>query len=687
MDDQVRKWEHSMRVLPRPTFPPYTPDASRRPQPHTLTPGDAPLLRRGGLGGPALQWPAHRRPRFPTRWGGTARALGRWGQSVAPVGPRVCGEDLLGPGLREEELLGRRPREQELLDRDPRGEERRRPRSVREGRRLRARSSRGEAAHGEVANGGERNGERPGEEERERELPPPRPCAPRLPEKGIYERLEDNSNGQMRNTRSSGQGQASDRRQSAKTTVGQAHVASSGVHSSSQARSKHLVDEPVHVIHRPSSGPRRGDGAPPELGHAASHLSPLLPLHGLPYERLHVVAAHVVIDLHADAPLGALVPAVGLLLGEKWPAHHGHAAADALQRGVPSRVSEEHPHGLVPQHRRLRAPRGQHAPPLGRGRELRRQPRGVALDEVWAHVPQEGVAGVGEPPRELGQLLVAHHRDAPEVDVDDGARRAAVQPPERRVLLLPQVGGDAHDGAVGGHVVPHRERERAHGVDGREQLGHGVQQRGVELVEGVDDDRGRLRHAGRLVDEEVEHDVVGVRGAHEAGEVAQLQVLGRAGDPVDDGVPQVAVGELLLVLERDETAVDEVAVVVVAEEAAGAGGPERGAAEAELPRGAEREGHDAVADDAGDGRAALGLGLGADARDEGLEAGQAGGHGGVAERGDVLRGVGVGEREAVVDGREAEPRRAVQRAWPPRAQVTPVVELVVDEGDVEAAGV
>ncbi|WVZ84783.1 hypothetical protein U9M48_031772, partial [Paspalum notatum var. saurae] len=471
---------------------------------------------------------------------------------------------------------------------------------------------------------------------------------------------------------------ASDRRRRPKTTPGQARrvVASLGVHSRSQDRSKHLVDEPVDVAHRPSAGRGRGDGAHPEFGHAASHIVPLLPLHGLPYKGLHVVAAHVVIDLHADAPLGALVAAVCLLLGEEGPAHHGHAAADALQR-------REHPDGLVFQHRRLRAPRGQHAPSLGRGRELQRQPSGVALDKVRAHVPQEGVAGVGEPPRELGQLLVAHHRDAPEVDVDDGARRAAVQPPERRLLLFPQVGRNVRDGAVGGHVVPHRKRERAHGVDGRQQLGHGVQRRGVELVEGVDDDRGRLRHAGSLVDEEVEHDVVGVRGAHEAGEVAQLQVLGRAGDPVDDGVPQIAVGELLLVLERDEAAVDEVAVV----EAAGAGGPERGAAKAELPRGAERESHGAVSDDAGDGRAALSLGLGADARDEGLEAGQAGGHGGVAERGDVLRGVGVGEREAVVDGREAEPRRPVQRAGPARAEMTLVVELVVDEGDVEAAGV
>ena len=66
---------------------------------------------------------------------------------------------------------------------------------------------------------------------------------------------------------------------------------------------------------------------------------------------------------------------------------------------------------------------------------------------------------------------------------------------------------------------------------------------------------------------------------------------------------------------------------------------------------------------------------------------EAGGHGGVAERGDVLRGVLVGAWKAVVDGDEAEPRRAVERSRPARAQVAAVVELVVDEGDVEAARV
>nr|CAB3484148.1 unnamed protein product [Digitaria exilis] len=159
---------------------------------------------------------------------------------------------------------------------------------------------------------------------------------------------------------------------------------------------------------------------------------------------------------------------------------------------------------------------------------------------------------------------------------------------------------------------------------------------------------------------------------------------GRAGDPVDDGVVEVAVGELGRVAERDEAAVDEVAVVVVGDEAARAGRPERGAAEAEVTRGAEREGHGAVGDDAGD---TWPVGVSVEGGEEVLEAGEAGGHGGVAEGGDVLGGVGVGAGEAVVDGGEAEARRAVERVGPPRAEVAAVVELVVDEGDVEATGV
>jgi len=135
-------------------------------------------------------------------------------------------------------------------------------------------------------------------------------------------------------------------------------------------------------------------------------------------------------------------------------------------------------------------------------------------------------------------------------------------------------------------------------------------------------------------------------------------------------------------LERHEARVDEAPVVPVPHEPARAGGPERGDGHAELPGGVEAERHDGVRDEAGDSR---GRGVGVDPGEQREEVREAGGHGGVAERGDVLRGVGVGRREAVRDGVEAEPGHAVQRAA--GAVQAPVVELGVDEGDLEATRV
>jgi len=57
----------------------------------------------------------------------------------------------------------------------------------------------------------------------------------------------------------------------------------------------------------------------------------------------------------------------------------------------------------------------------------------------------ERVAAASQPPRELQQLLVGHHGDAPVVDVHDGARRLAVEPLEEATLLLPEVGAEAEE--------------------------------------------------------------------------------------------------------------------------------------------------------------------------------------------------------------------------------------------------
>jgi hypothetical protein len=135
--------------------------------------------------------------------------------------------------------------------------------------------------------------------------------------------------------------------------------------------------------------------------------------------------------------------------------------------------------------------------------------------------------------------------------------------------------------------------------------------------------------------------------------------------------------------EREDALVEEGTVVAVAHVAADAGRPEERARHAELPGGVDGEAHDVVGDDARDGRG-LGGGVGVEVGEEAAEVREARLPGGAAERGHVLRRVGVGRREAVRDGGEAEPREAVQRGGAAGAEEAAVVELGVDEGDVEA---
>jgi hypothetical protein len=107
----------------------------------------------------------------------------------------------------------------------------------------------------------------------------------------------------------------------------------------------------------------------------------------------------------------------------------------------PPAVREEQPDSAVPQHLLLRAPARQQAPAPRRRQELGRQHGGVAFHQVGPHDPQERVAAVGEAPRELHQLLVAHHGDAPVVHVHHGPGLLdAVQPVEAGPVLLPEVG-------------------------------------------------------------------------------------------------------------------------------------------------------------------------------------------------------------------------------------------------------
>jgi hypothetical protein len=125
--------------------------------------------------------------------------------------------------------------------------------------------------------------------------------------------------------------------------------------------------------------------------------------------------------------------------------------------------------------------------------------------------------------------------------------------------------------------------------------------------------------------------------------------------------------------------------VAVAHVPAGAGGPEERARHAGLPGGVQAEAHDVVGHDARHGRHPAARA--AELLDQALQVRRAGPHGGVAERGRVLRGVGVGRRQPVRDGGEAEAREARDGGGAPGADEAAVVVLGVDEGDVEALAV
>ena len=145
--------------------------------------------------------------------------------------------------------------------------------------------------------------------------------------------------------------------------------------------------------------------------------------------------------------------------------------------------------------------------------------------------------------------------------------------------------------------------------------------------------------------------------------------------------------------ERRKAFVHEELEVAVAQVAAGAGRPEEQARHADVLGSVQAEAGDVVGHDARHRRRrrrhllAIAGGVVVEAVEQALEVREAGLHGGVADRGGVLRSVGVRVRQAVRDGGEAEAREARDGLGAPGPDQAAVVVLGVDEGDVEALAV
>lgn len=111
------------------------------------------------------------------------------------------------------------------------------------------------------------------------------------------------------------------------------------------------------------------------------------------------------------------------------------------------------------------------------------------------------------------------------------------------------------------------------------------------------------------------------------------------------------------------------------------GGPEKDLRQSEALRRLQGEAHDAIGDDARDGRR---RGWGIDPWEQVAEGLQASGGSGGAKGGYVLSNVGVGWGESVGDGLEAEVWEAVEGGGAVGTEEAAVVVFGVDEGDEEA---
>ncbi|KAG2607004.1 hypothetical protein PVAP13_4NG212422, partial [Panicum virgatum] len=290
----------------------------------------------------------------------------------------------------------------------------------------------------------------------------------------------------------------------------------------------HPLPLPRHLPHL-----RRGLRIPHHLFDAPPHL----------HRSQHAAAVHLRAHAdapvaHADAPVAHDELRVHALVRHLRHAHHGHAARHALQHRVPAAVRHEAPHRRVRQHPHLVAPLHHDAvleAPAHLRLRLPERGHDVLPDDAEVRPPAPL-----EAEEELVELLPRHRGQAPEGDVDHGARRLGIEPLHvLGAVLLEDAGlvvaGREH-GADGEHVV------RSHGSEGAHlELLARVDKDDIGRVGGISDQEGRQvadgpgRQPGELHDE---RRVVAVLGDDAGAAVEVVVVDGEHGgrlDPVQRG--------------------------------------------------------------------------------------------------------------------------------------------------------
>lgn len=253
------------------------------------------------------------------------------------------------------------------------------------------------------------------------------------------------------------------------------------------------------------------------------------------------------------------------------------------------------------------------------------------------------------------------------------------------------------------------QMERPYSIHGRKHRCHLLEDWMLQLVEGVQDDRGGHGNSLSLAVAVIEHDILRVRRPNEAGEILQPHVL-HARYPIDRRV-EISICDVALLcyicicnqlrkkervqidgfvvvqgttctFERYEASFKKMLEVEIAHEAASACGAENDLGDVELLGSVEGEAHGYIGDDACHRRRII-----VEIPEEVTEGGEGGFLDRIAQRSDVLGGVFVGGRQAVGDGLEAEVWEGAERGEGLRPEQASVVEVGVDEGNVVAMGI